>query len=213
MPHDIQKLYNISPHYIIGFHGCDKETADNVICKNEILLPSQNDYDWLGHGQYFWENDYFRALEFANFLKENPKRSKLKIKNPAVIGAVICLGNCLDLTKRDSISLLKRTYEIYRQSAESNKFEIPKNEKGSKNDMDFLKRNLDCAVIEYFISAMKKDNNANYDSVRGVFIEGQEIYENAGFKDKTHIQICIKNPNCIKGYFYPRKMDNKFNLI
>ena len=31
------------------------------------------------------------------------------------------------------------------------------------------------------------------------------LYDGAGFLDKTHIQICIRNPNCIKGYFIPRK--------
>jgi hypothetical protein len=43
-----------------------------------------------------------------------------------------------------------------------------------------------------------------FDSVRGVFIEGQPLYPGAGFHDKNHIQICIRNPNCIKGLFLPR---------
>jgi hypothetical protein len=43
-----------------------------------------------------------------------------------------------------------------------------------------------------------------FDSVRGVFIEGQALYPGAGFHDKNHIQICIRNPNCIKGFFLPR---------
>jgi len=27
----------------------------------------------------------------------------------------------------------------------------------------------------------------------------------AGFKEKNHIQICVRNRNCIKGYFLPRE--------
>jgi len=42
-----------------------------------------------------------------------------------------------------------------------------------------------------------------YDSVRGVFVEGNELYPTAGFRDKNHIQIAIKNPECIKGFFLP----------
>jgi len=49
----------------------------------------------------------------------------------------------------------------------------------------------------------------SYDSVKGVFTEGEELYNNAGFKEKDHIQICIRNPNCIKGYFLPRILNNK----
>lgn len=51
-----------------------------------------------------------------------------------------------------------------------------------------------------------------YDSVRGVFTEGKEIYPNAGFVEKTHIQLCIINPNCIKGYFKPMAYDENYNM-
>ncbi|TSA32147.1 MAG: hypothetical protein D4R64_16610 [Porphyromonadaceae bacterium] len=47
-------------------------------------------------------------------------------------------------------------------------------------------------------------------SVRGVFFEGKELYPNSGFREKNHIQICVRNPNCIKGYFLPRNVNNKF---
>lgn len=43
-----------------------------------------------------------------------------------------------------------------------------------------------------------------FDSVRAAFIEGDKIYPGAGFNEKTHLQICILNPNCIKGFFKPR---------
>ena len=53
----------------------------------------------------------------------------------------------------------------------------------------------------------KKLNKSEYDSVRGVFFEGSDLYENAGFKEKNHIQIAIRNQNCIKGFFIPREFD------
>jgi hypothetical protein len=40
-----------------------------------------------------------------------------------------------------------------------------------------------------------------FDSIRGVFIEGDRLYENSGFYRKTHIQICVCNPLSIKGVF------------
>ena len=40
-----------------------------------------------------------------------------------------------------------------------------------------------------------------FDSVRGMFIEGDRLYENSGFYRKTHIQVCVRNPLCIKGVF------------
>ncbi len=47
---------------------------------------------------------------------------------------------------------------------------------------------------------------------RGVFTEGGPIYPNAGFVEKTHIQICIINPNCIKGYFAPLAYDEEYGM-
>lgn len=34
-----------------------------------------------------------------------------------------------------------------------------------------------------------------------MFTEGKPLYPGAGFHEKSHIQICVRNPNCIKGYF------------
>ena len=83
---------------------------------------------------------------------------------------------------------------------------LPENKKG-KNTDDLLLRNLDCLVIE---SVHNERQPLSFDSVRGVFWEGQELYNNAGFKEKNHIQIYIRNPNCIKGYFLPRKLNAKY---
>lgn len=51
-----------------------------------------------------------------------------------------------------------------------------------------------------------------FDSVRGVFIEGDEPYPGSAFSSKTHIQICVSNPNCINGYFEPRQRDDHWRL-
>lgn len=32
---------------------------------NEHLAPGENNYDWLGHGTYFWEYSLQRAFQFA----------------------------------------------------------------------------------------------------------------------------------------------------
>ena len=45
---------------------------------------SQKPYDWLGHGLYFWENNYDRALDWAT-----QKKHRGGIKEPAVVGAVL----------------------------------------------------------------------------------------------------------------------------
>ena len=57
-----------------------------------------------------------------------------------------------------------------------------------------------------------KPSENKYDSIRGVFIEGGEVYPGSEFVEKTHIQICIVNPNCIKGYFKPMERNEEFRI-
>ena len=87
-------MYSIRPNLIIGFHGCEKEVAIKVINGEEDLKFSTNPYDWLGNGMYFWENDYQRALEYAE---------ELRFKEPFVLGGILNLGHCLDLASRKGL--------------------------------------------------------------------------------------------------------------
>jgi len=38
-------------------------------------------------------------------------------------------------------------------------------------------------------------------TVRGVFTEGPPIYRKAGIREKTHVQIAVRDADCIKGVF------------
>lgn len=89
-----ETLYSRRSNLVIGFHGCDKSVVDKVLSSQENLIASTNDYDWLGHGVYFWENNETRAFQYA---QEMMKRKGSSVKDPAIIGAVIDLGYCMDL--------------------------------------------------------------------------------------------------------------------
>ncbi len=164
----------------------------------------------MGNGVYFWENNYQRAFEFARFLSKNqPHNKKQRIINPAVVGAVIDLGFCLDLLDTEYLKLLKEGYNLLKLAQKKSSFTLPQNIP-LKTNGDLIKRHLDCAVIESIHQFNKDKNKTQFNSVRGVFFEGEDLYENAGFKNQNHIQIAVRNPNCIKGYFIPRELDNSF---
>ena len=196
-------MYASQPSFVLAFHGCDESLKKKLLCGEEKLNPSKNDYDWLGHGIYFWENDPKRAFEYAKSLAENPKRASLKIEKPAVVGAVIDFKRCLNLFDRDALILVKRAYTLLVAMNKLFGDPIPENKKVNGSENDLLLRNLDCAVINTLHTMLEKENEMHYDSVRAPFWEGKELYPNAGFREKNHIQICIRNAKCIKGYFDP----------
>ena len=199
-------LYSNRPNLTVGFHGCDQAVVDKVVAGEDNLLASTNDYDWLGNGIYFWENNEERALEWATELSH---RNASSIKNPAVIGAVIDLGYCFDLTDSAYLKELSKTYNVLVEICKSTGEPLPVNY-NIGNSTDLLLRKLDCAVIEMTHKLNRIANKRPYDSVRGVFWEGKPLYPNAGFAEKNHIQICVCNPNCIKGYFLPREINVKY---
>ncbi|MFN6378100.1 MAG: hypothetical protein ACK4WD_02415 [Flavobacteriales bacterium] len=200
-------MYSTRSGLILGFHGCDESVARNVISQNTELKPSENIYDWLGHGMYFWESSPNRALEFAI---EQKGRKGSRIKKPAVLGAVIDLGFCFDLIDLKYLEMMKAGYKFLESTIET--ASMPRNKPLNSSD-DLLFRDLDCAVIES-IHLIRRDNKLKpFDSVRGVFWEGDELYPNAGFKEKNHIQICVRNPNCIKGFFLPRTRNKSHKSV
>lgn len=178
--------------------------------KETNLKYSENNYDWLGKGMYFWENDPDRAWEWAESVYRRKQNDKQSIKEPAVLGAVICLGHCFDLLERENLKKLKEHYLKLCNEFKSRNLELPKNTGGK----DYFKRELDCFVINSFVAKQKGDDESQaYDSVRGIFTEGMTLYPTAGFREKDHIQIAIINPNCIKGFFKVRENDKNFREV
>lgn len=199
-------MYNRIPNLLLAYHGCDKLVGLKILeSKGKLhLQKSSNKYDWLGSGIYFWENSYERALLFAQEAKERKHLTQGRINEPFVIGAVIDLGFCLNLLDSLFINELKKAYDCIIIAGTP----LLKNEISESGY--FMKRDLDCAVIETLHTLRSIEEQKSFDSVRAVFVEGKELYPSAGFRDKNHIQICIRNPNCIKGYFYPQNSDPDF---
>ncbi len=178
-------MYPTKAGLLIGFHGCDKAICDKIVNGKISLNPSENLYDWLGNGIYFWENNQQRALEFAKELKETNRGN---INKPAVVGAIIDMGYCLDLLDTEYLKLVSDSHTTLLQTYQFLGIKMPTN-KSVGNSKDLLLRDLDRAVIENLHQQRALNNLTAFDSVRGVFIEGKPLYDGAGFHEKNHIQI------------------------
>jgi hypothetical protein len=151
---------------LVLFHGCDKDVAEAVLSGQATLQPSENDYDWLGNGIYFWVDSPERALSWAN----------LRRSSPSVIGAFAYPGNCLNLTDYGVMNELALAYEATLGIFAAAGTPLP-------------------------VNSVRENGQEAYDTVYGVFEEGELVYPGAGFRDRTHVQIAIRNPEMILGYF------------
>jgi hypothetical protein len=199
-------LSRLASSFVLGFHGCDRSVAEKILAGEEVFLQSDKAYDWLGPGAYFWESDQHRAREFAQ-----EQRERGKYQNPVVIGAVIDLGNCLNLSSREGVLEVAASFQSYEKLMTASGKSLPVNENSKTDNVDDrLLRYLDCAVIRHLHSIIEAQPLvAPYDTVRGMFTEGKQAYPGAKIYEKSHVQIAVRNSECIRGVFRPRLNSDK----
>ena len=76
-------------------HGCDRSLAELVLEGKTSPIPSENKYDWLGPGIYFWVDSPSRAMTWA---REKQQKKPEEMAEPSVLGAFAYPGHCLNLT-------------------------------------------------------------------------------------------------------------------
>ncbi|MDX2258025.1 MAG: hypothetical protein NW205_03840 [Hyphomicrobiaceae bacterium] len=186
-------MHRLNSAFILGYHGCSDTVAEQLFSGRQTFRASNNDYDWLGPGIYFWQANPMRARQFA---EEKRARDKARWK-PRVVGAVIELGLCLDVSTAAGITALSEAYEVLSATMSVAGKPLPSNSGGS----DRLLRRLDCAVVKQLHGVRSEAGQAAVDTVRGIFLEGTPLYEGSGFLSKTHVQVCVCNPGVIRGVF------------
>ncbi len=189
-------MHDLSASFVLGYHGCDRETGERLLL-NEPFRPSENEYDWLGSGVYFWEANPDRALDWARQGAARKKSMEGIEPEPFVVGAVIDLGCCLDLISANGSHAVENAYFDLRKYFASSGGQPPANTGGE----DIFLRRLDCMVINFLHESPQESGRAPFDSVRGLFPEGEPLYPNSGFRRRTHIQLCVRNQDNIKGVF------------
>ncbi|MGM0544724.1 MAG: hypothetical protein ACQERP_12740 [Pseudomonadota bacterium] len=192
----MQSGYRLSP--LVGYHGCDRSIAEQVLNGNTHLNRSENEYDWLGDGIYFWVDSFDRAMDWA--------KQSSRINTPYVVGAFISPGFCLNLTDYGVSEELKLAYQFLQDTYAQAGSQLPSNTY-EQNSVKMV-RKLDCAVIKSAHQLREDQQEQAFDTVYGVFEEDPELYPGSALKEKTHIQIAVRNPQSIIGYFRPEQLIN-----
>ena len=170
-----------APATVLGYHGCSLETAEKILLEQRFAV-SENAYDWLGRGIYFWEYAPYRALEWAR-RKYEPQGIE-----PAVIGVTIRLGQCLNLLDIQHTSDLVGVYDDLVTSIGFSK--LPQN---TKSGAHFLDRR----IIDSFCRLDEEQTINPIQTVRGSFPEGQPLYPGSKILELAHVQIAVTDARCL----------------
>ncbi len=182
--------FNAYDRVVIGYHGTDEASAERLV-HGEEFVASDRDNEWFGRGVYFWEHAPRQAWWWS--------KSVRKAKKPAVVGALIRLGNCLDLLDSENI----RTLKIYKKALELNYSELglpmPVNHRENKK--------LDCAVFNHLYGE-SDPSSSPIDSARAVYVptkSKKRIWKASWIYDDAHIQICVRNPRNLLAVWHVRE--------
>ena len=171
-------LPNAAP-IVRGYHGTSLEIA--IMIESQGFQASQNNYDWLGDGVYFFQDAPLRALEWA---RERYGREG------AVVGAHIRIVNCMDLLDVAWNDVLSDGHDSYLKLLRDLGQSSPAQSDGAHP--------LDREVINYTINVLN-EGGANIACVRAAFREGRQVYPDSAFFDRSHVQIAVRDVNtCIQ---------------
>lgn len=198
-----------SPQIVFGYHGCARWVAERIYSGGQRDLKptdASETYHWLGRGIYFWENAAERAAEWAvGFGARNLEKTHRglagKDLEPTVVGAVINLGKCLNLLDVGGHKVLGDAASQVHEDFEAATI-------AEMNNEPRWKHSLDCLIIN--VASTREDGTSRFDTVRGCFPEGAPLFPGSHILSKTHVQIAVRNPACIVGYFRPKNLEDIF---
>src|SRR3954452_1098491 len=97
----VWSAYEYQPSFVLGFHGCDKEVGERILCGEEPHLKhSEQKYDWLGHGIYFWEGNPSRAMDWATQRKKEGKSKRPLSSELSLIYAIALICSTMSVWYR-----------------------------------------------------------------------------------------------------------------
>ena len=175
---------------IIGFHGTSEDAAERLLA-GEDFRASDRDDGWFGQGIYFWEHAPKQAWKWAKNYRNHSR--------PAVVGAVIRLGDCFDLVDPGNVGVLKSFYGKLVGDAARARLQLPQNTRHQ--------RRLGCAVFNAMYNDFDEAGQP-LDTARAVYVPteaAKRVWKGSWISDETHIQICVRNPESIIAVWHVRE--------
>ena len=166
------------PTEVIGFHGTRRDVVSRLLA--HAIQVSDQHFEWLGTGFYFWQDSPWRAHRWA---------VERFGDDAAVIVARVSLDGCLDLFNPQWHHSLAEADDEYVSDCVLNG-RAPAENRPSGN------RARDCAVINWYCDRAA-DESLHIRSVRAIFEEGEPIFEASAIRALSHVQIAVRDPSTI----------------
>jgi hypothetical protein len=163
---------------IRGYHGTSATHAAVIL--RDGFRPSDNDYDCLGDGVYFFEDGAAEAGAWAT--RAHPSE-------PAVVQADVRLEDCMDL--KDSVgwvALLAQAYDEMLRVSREHGLPLPRQTSNTHR--------LDRLLIEVMVAILAREGT-RIRAVRAVFAEGAPAFPGSFLSEGFHVQVAVRDADLI----------------
>lgn len=169
----------LEPIIVTGYHGSTRKVAQQIV--DDDFVASLNDWDWLGHGVYFWQDAPERAYRWAE-----RRILDLGLQEPAaVVAARIHLNGFVDMLDQRGMTLLQDLARSYQRQHPSSSLA---NKSGANR--------LDCAVFN-FATSMLSWLGVGVAGYRAACVEGNALTPGSPIFDLSHVQLVVVNREAI----------------
>lgn len=159
--------------HVFGYHGTSELQVQSIL--REGFMPSQNSYDWLGSGIYFFDSAPGTAMSWAQ---------RHFGSQAAVLKSEIDLTDALDLLDSTEMAVLREYARVIDIESMSLRQISGRNEK-------------DCYLINTVCAALEDQRGTPVTAVRAAFREGKPVFPGSEIFDLSHVQIVVRDPSCI----------------
>ena len=174
--------FRIDPIVVTGYHGTSRTAAKRILA--EGFVPSINDWDWLGHGTYFWQDAPVRAYRWAQ------ERLSGTQEVAVVVAAQIRLDGFFDLLDQRGM----KTLQGFAAKFQDRSTQLS-NTRGANR--------LDCAVFNFATSVLSW-RGVNIMGYRAACVEGNTLTPGSPIYDMSHVQLVVINHQAIlKSWMVP----------
>lgn len=185
---------------LLLYHATTRD-AWHRIQQSGSMSPSENNYDWLGHGIYFWQAAPVRAWIWKRF-EALPKRSRASAADAVVLEYELALNTdeCLDLLDIRWHDVLEKlglmVPGVWRRQGVTDEV-IKKRLQRNARLAQPQKHYLDCAAVNTVCTYLEHIESIRITCVRGAFQCLDRLYPYSAFRRGDHVEVAIRDPKLI----------------
>ena len=181
------------PAVITGYHASPAWLLELVADAGVRQLWSTRPREWFGFGVYFFAYSKAHAERWVqigyqlNWWDGNP---------PGILKSDIETRNCLWLEEPSCVAEIEQAAIDLKAMCGVAGDDLPKNERRRYGVP--VERRLDCAIFELLHFTRMRRGLPAYDTVVGYCASGRPLIPGTTIRLENHVQICVRNHECIK---------------